>query len=761
MSESVMSESAMSESVMSESTMSESVMNIDNNDTTISGNYVYYCNVCDKESKQKGHHIKHLKTEQCKIRVENFKLKLSTLTKKKLLEQYNTYDIEDIIKKKTNTIKNNNTETLINKKKVHGEVIWTINEENKTQTDQYNELKQHIETVINQCHNILRDNGSITGIKAMNDIMRIFALKLLRSHFNNETSYIYKKCKELNLSDSKFKKYLSYCKDLNKIFEGGRAFKNEWRLLVNECLSKIIPIYSSEDALFNCQDEDAIKKLICTFEKIEITEEFLSVYSTACGDIHELFAKYAGGKDAKTLGSYFTPRKLINLIFNGLGIKNKINNMGNCSAFDPCMGTAGFLTRAYQLCSNTIELAGCETSLDSIKFAFCSILLTTGNIPNHLQKCDSLSKSDSMFKKYKIIITNPPFNTHQDYVIQKKRFDTTNPNPEVPFTTIYPIKTNNGACLFTQLCVYKLEQDGLCVIILPDGSLFSSERFSEFRKWLCSKVNITQIIRMPRGTFTHANVKTNAIIFTKNGTTKSIEFIETNKECSIIKKIFTIDINNIKNNEYILDYKSYVSGNLDNISFPKVKLGTLFELTRGNIPSQKTTISKDGIVLITGAKKWKKIIKKEEYSYDGNQEHLFISHGGNGDSVPIKYYNSGECCFSNLMCRMNTNTDYGDKIKLKFYYYYLLENQTFIEKYYQKGSSNSSLKLRFYTKVKKNIADPIKSEFLQMEVPLPPLEFQEKIINDMEIFEHKQKELEKEIELNKKKMKLYSIKEQL
>ena len=126
------------------------------------------------------------------------------------------------------------------------------------------------------------------------------------------------------------------------------------------------------------------------------------------------------------------------------------------------------------------------------------------------------------------------------------------PDSPVKFEDIYPLKTNNGACLFVQHCVYMLAEGGFCAIVLPDGELFegNSKWSKTFRKWLSEQVNIRTILKVASGTFEHAGVKTNVVVFTKDGPTQNIHFMETPKECNVVKDMFTISTGDLKRTDY-------------------------------------------------------------------------------------------------------------------------------------------------------------------------------------------------------------------
>ena len=225
------------------------------------------------------------------------------------------------------------------------------------------------------------------------------------------------------------------------------------------------------------------------------------------------------------------------------------------------MGTGGFLTRIYKLLDIRPEnIYGCETELDTIKFAFSSVQLTTGKAISKLQKCDSLCGSKGLdTRKHHIIVTNPPFGTRMKYADLKSKYETNFPDAVSKFEDIYPVKTNNGACLFTQMCVHKLVDGGVCAIVLPDGELFNGDSgwSSRFRQWFCDNVNIRTILKVPNGTFDHAGVKTNVVIFTKDGPTHNVRFLQTTKDCEEVKELFTVPRIDLEKTHFNLDSDRY------------------------------------------------------------------------------------------------------------------------------------------------------------------------------------------------------------
>jgi type I restriction-modification system DNA methylase subunit len=594
------------------------------------------------------------------------------------------------------------------------EIVWTLERNSDTNTN-YRQVKEKLKNTITKCHNLLRDEKAVVGTKAQNDIMKILTIHILQHQFHNEDSELYKRCK--NVSQEKYNIYIPYCCDLNNILNSIKEPYipvNEWKKLVNNFLKDIFNgIYADEDSTFNFgNDERTFMKLIEIVCELKIDKDFIDAFSTSFGDIHEAFREYSGGKGAKELGQFFTPRHLIHAILHGCGLNEMIKEYDSPSIYDPCMGTGGLLTRAYSngnILPNNIY--GCETERDTIKFGQISTLLATGAFNSNLQLCNSLC--DNKFvgtKKFDNIITNPPFGTKTNYKELEKRF---NENKEinginigVDFKDVYPIVSNNGACLFTQHCIYMLEENGTCAIVLPDGELFTGNSFKKFREYMCEKVNILKIINVGGKAFEHTAIKTAVIIFQKNGITKNIEFMDIPDDCNSVKRLMIVPINNIENNSYSLSYNAYITKKDTEYGEDVVvkTLGEVCEFQNGK------AIKKDELVegeypVIGGGQKPMGFHNK----YNTNENTILCSSSGAYSGFISKYNKRvwASDCFS-IIPKDNINNNY--------IYYFL---KMFQEKIY---------------KLQTGLAQPhVYSKNLeQLKIPIPSLERQQEIVEECE-----------------------------
>ena len=692
----------------------------------------YYCEICNKVSKQKSHHEAHLESELHLTKVENFKLKMQQRSIYDIIKEYPEYlsdipdDIDegveakckfDLIEKlvdhKTTQIMENTKESNeCHKYKPSNEIVWELSE-NVEGNENHKQIKSSLESLIKQCHNVLY-SSSIVGQKAQNDIMRLLCIKILQYQFNEENSELWDKSNQVkankNISDNNFKKYKSFCTDLTELYKSNKGILTEWKGFVNKFLVYVFPsIYYEDDSKFNCIDEATLKQLIDKIESITIDGAFVDSFSTTCGDIHESFRSYGGGKGAKELGQYFTPRQLIHLIFHGLNLNQYLDKIDNPSIYDPCMGTGGFLTRLFNLGNiNPENIYGCETELDTIKFGEMSLFLTTKGNKQNIVKCNSLSENPLMINtKVDAIVTNPPFGTKMNYKSLKETYEKTFPDSTVKFEDMYPLKVNNGACLFVQHCVYMLNDGGVCAIVLPDGELFegNSKWSKNYRKWLCENVNIHTILKCPSGTFDHATVTTNVVIFTKTGPTQNIRYIETTKDCERINELITITKDDLEKTQYSLEVEDYIDEIIEEIKIPYITLGDICELEKGEIQSSKRVEGKYKLVSQSNSR------THNEYKYDG--KNVFVSGVARVGEI---YYYDGKCHATTLLYNLKIKQDIN--INPKYLYLVLKDNP----KTYacEKGSSNKSLN---------------QNRFMNIKIPYPDIHQQNEIVDHLNFVE--------------------------
>ena len=720
----------------------------------------YICQDCKMEFDQKSHYDRHV----------NKKISCTHKAPKNVINEANS-NVSKIIKEENKNIiisssscneEVKSTKKKIVKKEEHSKTDYSylrLQDNKKVFQLEHNNNEKNIKPIlkmIDKAHNILFQAENIVGQKALQIIMSLLFLKLIQPYLSDTTEegkidllnkiYYLEKYDD----DEHLDKILGYFKDLSTLTcqplktirhdINVDAIKQMGEILKRHPITKMI---YNETNFIKVREASTIQTLINdVINKINFND--FTDNEDVIGEIYEHMLNKYVKNDSKELGQYFTPRKLMKLILSYKKERinelfSKINKIDKINICDPCMGTAGWLVSGYNMFNNDfksrLNLSGGEVESETFQYSLMNIILTLHKFPNDIQCNSSLTHVNK--NKHNLILTNPPFNSKKqikfDQIEKNFKNDEYTTNNNIDINDIYELKKDDPPIQFLELDTYKLEDNGMCIIVLPYGEFFSGNSFSKTRTHFIKTINITDIILVPGGIFTHTSIKTCVMIYEKNKKgTENINFVKINQECDSIEKITTISINDIKKEPNISWYHSdYLNDNLifelsKNINnFEWIEFGKVFTLEKGKLQSSKIEEVDDenSITFLTGAKdeNFKKV-KKCELSYiDG--ENIFISPNGNGNKRPIKYF-VGECNYSDLMALMILNDTFQNKINKKYVYYFLKSLQEHIEETYQKGACNLSLDQK---------------NFNRMKIPIPPLEIQTKLVTKLDSSNNKVK----------------------
>jgi type I restriction-modification system DNA methylase subunit len=654
------------------------------------------------------------------ITYQNLKTK-KPYAKTTLISYIKKFNKEEEIKEKIKEeIKEEEIKEVIEYK---NEIIWKLTDEDKKRNDEYNEIEQKLIQCIKSCHDILYSNGSITGLKASNDIIKIIICRLFNVIYKNDEI---KKLISSKISKEDIEKYEKYLIDINEFTKTiEQEIYNLIRLYIAKIIVPIFPnIFKKDEIIFNTRDHpknfNKIINKVC--ELININDnyhQFIKLFAETGGNMYEYFTNsYGKGSTSKELGQFFTPFKLINLIL--FNIKEFIDINDNYSLYDPCCGSGGLLNRtASFLKINRNNIYGCEIEGDTTKYALASLLVNNNSLQiNILNRC-SLTNNNYIFedKKFNLILTNPPFGTKMNYKDLETKFNDYRKNyfdsSEIKFEDVYPINTNNGASLFLQHVIYMLKDNGICGIVLPDGNELVSKGYYNIRKYLIDNCKIIKVINVSGGTFGSTGVKTKVIIFKKQkgvDNHKNIDFLEINKNCDELKLITTTDLDN--NYRFKLRVNDEIIINND---YELIEFGRMFDLIKGSIQSSKVVEDKNSDVAFINLSKNKEFKKIKDFELDN--ENIFIS---NVSPLGLIQYYDGKCSYSNLLYHIKPKDEFNDKINIKYIYYILNRKQEFIENNYQLGCANKTLNIE---------------EFNLMKLSIPSIEIQNKKVEDIDKLE--------------------------
>jgi len=611
-------------------------------------------------------------------------------------------------------------------------------EDNKAKS----EAKKNILKMIDKGHNYLYNSENIEGEDALNDIMNLLFIKSIQPIISDKETdgkidLLNKKYYKHLYDDKELTEILSYFENLSNLSkkelnvirnlnEDTDAIRQMGDILKNHPITKQI---FTENNFIKAKKAPTIQGLLneviipLNIKEIEQNEDVI-------GEIYEHIINGYVKKGSK-LGQFFTPRKLMKLIFKYKEdrineIIKKLYKKEKIKFYDSCMGTGGWLVTGYNLFKekygDRLLLSGGEVKSTTFQYGLMNLILTLKKFP-HDVKCES-SLTHINNNKHHFVLTNPPFQTDKKFDQIKENFksDEFTKGNKIKLDDVYDLKDNSPPIQFLELDYYKLEDNGLCIIILPYGEFFFSSIYINERKHFMKQMNITDIILFQSGIFTHAGVKTCALIFEKDKKgTKNINFIQANKDCNILTKITSITMDDIEkqiNNswyhrDYIEDeYIEKIKLKLPNINW--ISFSEIFTLEKGIIQSTKVEEEEDGIALmITQSQDVNDYKKITKYKLDGSN--LFIGNIDSGKKFCLVFY-EGKCDYTNLLSVCKIKEKYKNKINIKFIFYFLKQIHDHLTNSYLKGSSNLSLDTRNFNRIK---------------IPIPSLEVQTNILNKL------------------------------
>jgi type I restriction enzyme M protein len=223
-------------------------------------------------------------------------------------------------------------------------------------------------------------------------------------------------------------------------------------------------------------------------------------------------------------GEFYTPRPVIRFIVEQLD-----PDIGN-SILDPAVGTGGFLVESIRYLNEKERLLEPEAiktinkSIFGIEKKSLPYLLCLMNLILHGTPDGTLMKAitrgnaldrpiHELDESIDIIMTNPPFGGEEETSIIKNF-------PEEG-------RTNETSILFFQYIMKRLNQNGKCAVIVPNGFLFSDGAASYVKEQILRNFNLHHIILLPEGVFApYTSIPTNILFFDKGESTQEIHYIQ-------------------------------------------------------------------------------------------------------------------------------------------------------------------------------------------------------------------------------------------
>lgn len=470
--------------------------------------------------------------------------------------------------------------------------------------------------------------------------------------------------------------------------------------------------------------------------------EFHYSHSEKLGDAFEYLLSVLGSQgDA---GQFRTPRHIIDFLVEILN-PTKTERIN-----DPACGTSGFLISSYKhiLRSNTKNsigdlitpdernklvdnIIGYDISPDMVRLSLVNLYLHNFTNPK-IYEYDTLTSEDKWNEYYDVILANPPFMTPKGGIKPHKRFS---------------IQSNRAEVLFVDYIMEHLTPKGRAGIVVPEGIIFQSgTAYKSLRKSLVEKY-LVGVISLPSGVFQpYSGVKTSILVLDKELSQKTDKIffgkiendgydlgaqrreIEKNdlpivtkevteylnglrngKEVEIQKLNFVSKEQIISSNDIGLSFDRYSNKNISTNSSVEFKL--LKELCEIYQPKTitKDDLIEDGEYLVYGANG---IIGKYN-QYNHEHEQVLVTCRG------------ATCGYLNYSQRKSWIT--GNAMVVKPFDETLLNKKYLL--FILKGFDfNSVISGSAQPQITRTSLEPV-------EIPLPPLEVQEEIVRELELYQ--------------------------
>ena len=280
-------------------------------------------------------------------------------------------------------------------------------------------------------------------------------------------------------------------------------------------MNQVMVRYAFEDANNYMKDGVLLRQVINIIDEIDFTE-----YEErhAFGSIYESFLKDL--QSAGNAGEFYTPRAVTDFM-----VKVTQPKLGERIADFAC-GTGGFLVSALNALR---EQAGESNENREIynnsvygveKKALPHILCVTNmllhDIDNptiiHGNTLETDYKEYRKMEKFDLVLMNPPYGGNEKDSV-KSNFPA-------------ELRSSETADLFIDIIMFRLNKDGRCAIILPDGFLFGTDNAKvNIKKKLLEEFNLHTVVRMPHSVFApYTSITTNILFFDNTHPTEETWF---------------------------------------------------------------------------------------------------------------------------------------------------------------------------------------------------------------------------------------------
>ena len=261
---------------------------------------------------------------------------------------------------------------------------------------------------------------------------------------------------------------------------------------------------------------------------LKVIDEFTYDHSERLGDAFEYLLSVLGSQgDA---GQFRTPRHIIDFIVA------VIDPQKDETILDPACGTAGFLISSYKhiLAANTDDqgtssltpdekgrlaanFKGYDISPDMVRLSLVNLYLH-GFVEPHIAEYDTLTSEERWNEYADVILANPPFMSPKGGIRPHRRFS---------------VQSKRSEVLFVDYMAEHLTPAGRAGIIVPEGIIFQSQSAHKRLRKMLVENYLVAVVSLPAGVFQpYSGVKTSILVLDKTLAKKTdrIAFFKVEKD---------------------------------------------------------------------------------------------------------------------------------------------------------------------------------------------------------------------------------------
>ena len=392
--------------------------------------------------------------------------------------------------------------------------------------------------IFDEANNMLRGEGLRAGIERFGEFANILFLKLISES---------EQAKKERGEPTKF--------DMACSWDAIKGIPASTRI---EYINKTV--YDKLNALYETdiftplqiKDTGILKDIMDKLDPLMLTD----VDSDVKGDAFEYFLK-ASTSTKNDLGEYFTPRHIVKTMVR------LVNPQIGEKIYDPFCGTGGFLIESFRYIYNNMARTDANLALLRENTVYGNEITNTARIT----KMNMILAGDGHSNiEMKDSLANPVDGTEtymdESGKIHHRGFDIVLANmpysQKTKYGNLYDLPSKNGDSICVQHCMKAINSaapNGRMALVVPEGFLFRKD-LTKTREYLLDHCQLQSIISLPQGVFLpYTGVKTDIIYATKvNQKVKSSEKKKTFWYFDVKSDGYTLD-----NHRRKLDFPSDLS----------------------------------------------------------------------------------------------------------------------------------------------------------------------------------------------------------